>query len=127
MTVRIAAQFTKDERDRNGLIPAAGHIVANSHDWSGFALVRLDCVRVTEEVQEGLRIPTVGIKHIELIPDDQVDDYAKTLATMYEARTGRTPLPLDDLVSDGQDADLLDDAPSSPTPDEWLDNGKGGK
>jgi hypothetical protein len=96
VTVRIAAQFTKDERDRNGLIPAAGNIAANSHDWRGVAVVRLDCVRVTDEIKDGgVLIPTVGIRHIELV--------------------------------DGDDADLLEDGPSSPAPDEWLDNGKGGK
>lgn len=124
MTVRIAAQFTKDERDRNGLIPAAGAIAKERHDWTGYAVAKLDCVRVTDEVKDGgVEIPTVGIRHIELLDGEQADAVAKLLAQAYEARTGKTPIPGVDGDQEG-DAELLDDGPASPPKDEWLDDGK---
>lgn len=125
--VRIAAQFTKDERDRNGLIPAAVTIAANRHDWSAYAVVRLECVRVTDEVAEGgVEIPTVGIKHIELLTE--ADDSAtaeKLLTQAYEARTGKSPIPGIDGAADqaAGDTEGWESGPvAERTPDVWLDD-----
>lgn len=119
MTVRIAAQFTKDTRVHNGLITHANTIAKNRHDWTGYALVQLECVRVTDEVTDGLEIPTVGITRIELVPDTDVDDIRNRLAALYETRTGATPIP----GIDGQqpDADLDDGPVAARKPDEWLE------
>lgn len=120
MTVRIAAQFTKDTRVRNGLIPAAADIAKDRHEWRGIAVVRLDCVRVTDEIEDGLEIPTVGIRHIEVLDGDAAETAERLLNQAYEARTGNTPIP----GVDGQgDTDGWDEGPVSQRPaDEWLDD-----
>jgi hypothetical protein len=97
VTVRIAAKFAKDKQDLNGLDPISDQISSDSHSWTGVAVVLLDCIRVTDEVdQGGVLIPTVRVKHIEPLGGEDADNARKLLNTAYEARTGRTPLPIDE-------------------------------
>lgn len=147
MTVKIAGQFTKDTRDRNGLTPISGQIIAGEEDWTGYAVVRLEWARTSKERRDGgVPHPTVAVVHIEPVNGDDTDPIRELLTRLYETRTGRTPLPLD-MAADADaetadvhrvaaertdpfyggplkgDVDLLDDGPvAERKPDEWLDN-----
>jgi hypothetical protein len=105
MTARIAAKFAKDKQELNGLDNIADQIVTDSHSWTGVAVVLLDCIRVTDEVdQGGVLIPTVRVKHIEPLGGEDATTAHKLLNTAYEARTGKTPLPFDE-PADTDDVD----------------------
>jgi hypothetical protein len=129
-TVKLAAKLADDKQDRNGLEAIADDILAD-HTGRWIVAAIIEPVRITEEIAKGgVKTPTVRVVHIEPMLGDNTEAVRALINGAYESRTGRTPLPLDELATaagDGKDAELLDDGPSSPAPDEWLDNGKGGK
>lgn len=94
MTARIAAKFAKDKQDMNGLDHIADRICEDRNNWRGIAVVRLDCLRVTDEIdQGGVEIPTVRVLQIEPLAGTDADTAHKLLDAAYEHRTGRVPLP----------------------------------
>jgi hypothetical protein len=120
MTVKLAAQFSKDERPLNSLNDLADQIAKDSEGWQGYALVKLERVRTSHEDADGSTIPTVGFKRIEILDGEEADAAAKRLVQLYEARTHTTPI----TGIDGQrpDADLDDGPVAQREPDAWLDN-----
>lgn len=152
MTVKLAAKLADDKKDLNGLEAILDDILADhTGRWVVAAIV--EPVRITDEVAKGgLKIPTVGVVHIEVMLGDNTAAVRELIEKTYQARTGRTPLPFQDdeaaeasderrvagdpadpfyngpLKDDGPDllADPDADGPVAERPrDEWLDDGKG--
>jgi hypothetical protein len=151
VTVKIAGQFTKETRDRNGLTPIADKIVADHHDWSCYGIVRLEGARLSEERRDGwVKHPTVAICHIEPVDGDDAAVIEEMLARRYQARIERQqPIPGIDGRAESRDEARVDaerrdpiyggpikddgpdlltdpdtDGPVAERPrDEWLDKG----
>jgi hypothetical protein len=152
VTVKLAAKLADDKKDLNGLTAILDDILANhTGRWVVAAIV--EPVRITDEVAKGgLKIPTVGVVHIEAMLGDNTAVVRELIEKTYQARTGRTPLPFDEhenvaaeerdtdrVKAEGKDpiyggplpageVDLLadpeqPDGPVAERPrDEWLDN-----
>ncbi len=95
MTVKLAAKLADDKKDLNGLTAILDDILANhTGRWVVAAIV--EPVRITDEVAKGgLKIPTVGVVHIEAMLGDNTAVVRELIEKTYQARTGRTPLPFD--------------------------------
>lgn len=88
MAVKTSAQLTRDKREFNGLDRIADELIAQPRGVR-YAVVAYTVKRVSDEVDEGVKIPTVQIVHIE--PLDADDERAREiLAERYQDRTGKT-------------------------------------
>jgi hypothetical protein len=96
VTVKLAAKLADDKKDLNGLTAILDDILANhTGRWVVAAIV--EPVRITDEVAKGgLKIPTVGVVHIEAMLGDNTAVVRELIEKTYQARTGRTPLPFDE-------------------------------
>ena len=105
MAVKIAAQLTRANREFNGLDRIAQELVDQPHG-TRYAVVAFEVKRVTDEVDEGVKIPTAQIAHIEPVDADDLR-VREILAERYQDRTGKSldgdPTLFDEVVDgDGQ-------------------------
>lgn len=91
--LKLSAGLPAD--DRNGLAPIVRRLVDDPHDVH-VAVVLLDTVKVTTDVETGDVVPTVRVRAVE--PIEQTDDsreLERLLRRAYERRTGQVELPLE--------------------------------
>lgn len=83
------------EGDRNGLAAIAGELVDNPEKVH-VAIVLLDCMKVTTNVDSGDVVPTARLRRIEIIKDP-ADGHTmrRLLQREWERRTGKTVLPFE--------------------------------
>jgi hypothetical protein len=111
------------EGDRNGLSRIASQLVGEP-EQPHVAIVLLDAVRLTTDVDTHSVQPTVRIQAIEPIPvGDDAKELQRLLRRAYESRTGKVELPLeleralDGLIPPGAEDDPgWDDDPQIPGP-----------
>ncbi|MEV4197047.1 hypothetical protein [Micromonospora globbae] len=105
MAVKISAQLTRANREFNGLDRIETELVDQPRG-ERYAVVRYGVKRVTDEVDEGVEIPTVQIHHIEPVDGMQADRVREILAERYKDRTGKSlegdPTLFDVVDGDGQ-------------------------
>jgi hypothetical protein len=81
--------------DRNGLAAVAGELVENPEKVH-VAIVLLDTLKITQDVDSGDVVPTARLRRIEVIKDPK-DGHAmrRLLQREWERRTGKTVLPFE--------------------------------
>lgn len=89
MAVKISAQLTRERREYNGLERIAEQVIAQPRGtW--YAVVALTVKRVSEEIDEGIEIPTFQLAHIEPVDGVQADRVREMLGERYTDRTGKS-------------------------------------
>ena len=65
--------------------------------------------KITEDLATGARVPTVEVRRIEPIgfPDEVPQAVRDLAAELYEARTGRNPLPFESVIAPKGDFDEM--------------------
>jgi hypothetical protein len=93
--VRLSSKLPGIE-ETNGLDSIAKQLV-DEPETIRLAVVWLDVSKVTNETDTGAHVPTVRVRRVEPIGDvgDVSDAIRKLVDEAQEARTGKTPLPLD--------------------------------
>ncbi|MER7164522.1 hypothetical protein ABT336_00365 [Micromonospora sp. NPDC000207] len=89
VAVKIAAQLTRANREFNGLDRIEEQLIAQPRG-TRYALIAYDIKRVSDEVTEGVKIPTAEIIHIEPVEGERADQVRQMLAEEYEDRTGKS-------------------------------------
>jgi hypothetical protein len=103
MSVKIAAQFTKERRGDNGLDAIVGDLIKEPGERR-FLIAEYHCPRASEEFDEGgVRVPTVALDRIEPVLD--AEDVATVEAILKKAYAARSS----EAAGNGQ-ADLFSDA-----------------
>jgi len=76
------------------------------------ALLWIDVPKITDNTETGARVPTVRVRRVEPLGTlDDIPDVVRDLAIKaHEARTGRTPLPFDDVTSADEDDPVVEEA-----------------
>ncbi len=94
--VKIAASFKKAEQPDNGFTDAdhVSVIIAKPRE-ERVATVTYRVLRVSDEVDDGTRVPTIKLLSIEPQTGDRADAAMVLHEEAREARTGRRQLPLD--------------------------------
>lgn len=119
MAVKMSAQLTRAQREFNGLDRIADQLIDQPRG-TRYAVVAYSVKRVTDEVDEGVEIPTVQISHIEPVDGVQADRVRDILAERYADRTGKSlegdPTLFDVAPGDGQG----DDGPPEAGADELM-------
>lgn len=99
--VKLSGKLAGNE-ETNGLDAIAGQLVDEADEGGApirVALVWFDVERVTLDVDSGAHVPTVRVRRIEPlgVVGDVPDAVRKLAQDAHEQRTGRTPLPFDDV------------------------------
>lgn len=116
MSIRLSGAMPEGEK--NGLASLA-HDLVECPDRVHVAVVLLDAVKLTTQVDNGDVVPTVRIRAIEPISAHETDaaELRRLMRRAYERRTGQPELPLEiereldslsleiDGESDGADTD----------------------
>ncbi len=95
--VKLSAALPGDE-ETNGLDGIASDLVEQPHRIQ-VALVWLDVPKITDNTETGDRVPTVRVRRVEPLGtvEEIPDEIRKLAARAHESRTGRTPLPFDEV------------------------------
>lgn len=95
--VRLSSKLPGDE-DFNGVDASVIDLIKNP-DEIRVAVVFYDVTKVTREVDAGIDVPTIRVRKFEPISDvAHVPDALRQIVdTAIEQRTGRKPLPLDQV------------------------------
>lgn len=95
--IRLSSKLPGDP-EINGLDHLAGDL--EDPELIVCALVWVKASKITTTLETGERVPTVEVRRIEPIgPVDQVPaEIVKLAARLYEDRTGRDPLPFDEVI-----------------------------
>lgn len=105
-TVRLSSKLPADP-ETNGLDAFANDL----HDPEAPVCVIAWVVpsKITEDLATGARVPTVEVRRIEPIgfPDEVPQAVRDLAAELYEARTGRNPLPFEAVIAPKGDVDEL--------------------
>ncbi|MFI7072079.1 hypothetical protein [Micromonospora sediminicola] len=108
MTVKISAQLTRDRKEFNGLDRLHDELVEQPRGVR-YAVVAYEVKRVTDEVAEGVEIPTIRLSHIEPVDGVHADRVRDILAERYKDRTGKSldgdPTLFDSVVPAGEDGE----------------------
>lgn len=108
MTVKISAQLTRERKEFNGLDRIEQELVDQPRGIR-YAVVAYEVKRVTDEVAEGVEIPTIRLSHIEPVDGVHADRVRDILAERYKDRTGKSldgdPTLFDSVVPGGDDQD----------------------
>ncbi|MFI2663699.1 hypothetical protein [Micromonospora carbonacea] len=89
MTVKISAQLTRAQREFNGLDYITEALVGQPRG-TRYAVVAYEVKRVTDEIDEGVEIPTIQITHIEPVDGVQESRVRDIIAERYQDRTGKS-------------------------------------
>ncbi|MEV4846117.1 hypothetical protein AB0K20_23230 [Micromonospora matsumotoense] len=118
MAVKMAAQLTRAQREFNGLDRIERELL-DQRRGVRYAVVSFHVKRVSDEIDEGVEIPTVQITHIEPVDGDDADRVREMLADRYKDRTGKSldgdPTLFDVVPGDGDGQD--DEQGTVPEPD----------
>lgn len=121
MAVKMSAQLTRAQREFNGLDRIADQLIDQPRG-TRYAVVAYSVKRVTDEVDEGVEIPTVQISHIEPVEGSDADRVREILADRYHDRTGKSldgdPTLFD--VAPGDDQGDDDAGTPEPSADELM-------
>lgn len=121
MAVKMSAQLTRAQREFNGLDRIADQLIDQPRG-TRYAVVAYEVKRVTDEIDEGVEIPTVQISHIEPVDGSDADRVRGILADRYHDRTGKSldgdPTLFDVVPGDGQGDDA--DGPPEAEADELM-------
>ncbi|MEU4590028.1 hypothetical protein [Micromonospora aurantiaca (nom. illeg.)] len=105
MTVKISAQLTRERKEFNGLDRIEQELVDQPRGIR-YAVVAFEVKRVTDEVAEGVEIPTIRLSHIEPVDGVHADRVRDILAERYKDRTGKSldgdPTLFDSVVPGGE-------------------------
>lgn len=88
--VKLAARFTKADQPYNGFTEA--EFVAKTlreHGLDGYFVGRFTTRRITEELEDGVEVPTYAMVALEPLDGDQAAAAKALLDKQYEQRTGR--------------------------------------
>jgi hypothetical protein len=96
-TVKLSSALPGDE-EINGLDALRDQLVNEPHRIV-VGLVWLDVPRIVTDTERDVEIPVVRVRRIEPLGDvtEIPDEVRKLAARAHEARTGRTPLPFEDV------------------------------
>lgn len=114
--VKTSASFTKATQPYNGLTAdqLVNELIDQPHGRR-YAVVAFEVLRITEEIEEGTKVPTVKFVQIEPLEGEAADVAKRLMEEAYNTRTGRDDAPQDTLP--------FDDGPVAERPrDEWLDD-----
>lgn len=89
MAVKTSAQLTRENKEFNGLDRIADELIEQRHGVR-YAVVAFKVKRVSDEVDEGIEVPTVQFTHIEPVDGVQADRVRDILAERYKDRTGKS-------------------------------------
>ncbi|QDY06138.1 hypothetical protein FJK98_02310 [Micromonospora sp. HM134] len=89
MAVKMAAQLTRAQREFNGLDRIERELL-DQRRGTRYAVVAYHVKRVSDEIDEGVEIPTVQITHIEPVEGSDADRVRELLADRYKDRTGKS-------------------------------------
>ena len=121
--VKLAARFAKADQPLNGFTESefVDEILRN-HGGEGYGVFRWTTRRITDELEDGVRVPSFAFVALEPLSGDQADAAKELLAERYKERTGRT------IGSDEPDPTLFDGPDddgegtgSAVQRDDWLD------
>lgn len=90
--VKLAARFTKADQPLNGFTEA--EFVAKTlreHGIDGYFVGRFTTRRITEELEDGVEVPTFAMVALEPLDGDDAAAAKALLGKSYEQRTGRRP------------------------------------
>lgn len=104
MAVKISAQLTGERKEMNGLNRIEAELLAQRHG-TRYAVIAFEVRRVSDEIDEGVEIPTIRIAHIEPVSGPEADQVREMLASAYRDRTGKS------LEGDPTLFDVTDDGP----------------
>lgn len=102
MTVKMSAALP-DDHTQNGLTAITSDLVRDP-ETIHYAIVAVDCCRLTTDTDTGDTVPTARIRHIEPLTGAAATDATRLLHQAQADRTGHPALPL--TTPDG--ADLVD-------------------
>jgi sirohydrochlorin ferrochelatase len=85
----MSAQLTRAQREFNGLDRIADQLIDQPRG-TRYAVVAYEVKRVTDEIDEGVEIPTVQISHIEPVDGVQAERVREILGERYQDRTGKS-------------------------------------
>lgn len=106
MAVKISAQLTGEQKEFNGLNRIEAELLQQRHG-TRYAVIAFEVRRVSDEIDEGVSIPTIRISHIEPVAGAQADQVQRMLGDAYKDRTGKDlggdPTLFDDITGDGQE------------------------
>ena len=104
MTVKISAHLTRERKEFNGLDRMHDELVDQPRG-TRYAVVAYEVKRVSDEIDEGVEIPTIRLSHIEPVDGAQADRVRDILAERYKDRTGKSldgdPTLFDAVAGDG--------------------------
>ncbi|RLV56041.1 hypothetical protein D9V41_09135 [Aeromicrobium phragmitis] len=94
MTTKLTSSLPKSD-ELNGLNAIANDLVVHP-DELHVAVVVIDCAKITTDIDTDESTPTARIRRIEVITRADDKTQLRNLATRaFEARTGKTVLPLE--------------------------------
>lgn len=93
MTAKFSGRLPKG--DANGLAPIAAELL-DCPETVHVVLALIDCSKITVDVDNGDRVPTIRIRRIEAVQNaDDRDRLRMLLEREFERRTGKTVLPFE--------------------------------
>lgn len=95
MSVNLSAQFTKEERHLNGLLGIEKQLIDDPRARR-LIVAEVDTKFIKEEIDEGIRTPTVRLVHIEPLSGEAAEDARRLLNEAYKDRTDNGTLPFDE-------------------------------
>lgn len=91
MTINLSGKLPKYD-DRNGLEPLVRHFL-NEPGKTRLAIVVLETTKITDDLENYDRIPTVSIRAIEPVSGDDLGRLRAMLQRAHSERTGNLELP----------------------------------
>lgn len=96
MTVKLAS--TLPAAGTNGLLAITRELVDDPH-LTRVVIALVDCSKVTVDTDTGDEVPTVRVRHIEVVPGVERGRVEALLSRLHDERTGRRPLFDADMVT----------------------------
>lgn len=108
-TVKLSASLPGNE-DTNGVDALVGELIDDPRALR-FAVVWFDTKHVTLDTDSGDSVPTIRIRRFEPIGlvGEVNPEIRAAVAVAHELRTGRTPLPFDDVIGRDDDDSEIED------------------
>lgn len=94
MPVKLTSALPKTD-EYNGLDAITKRLIDDPRQ-THYAVVVVDCIRVTEDMDSDETWPTARLRRIEIIDGNEAAQVQRLIETAHERRTGRAMLPLDE-------------------------------
>lgn len=100
-TVKLSAKLAKDD-DLNGLDSLAEDMIEDPKQVR-IAIVWFDCSKIVDNTDDETRVPYARIRRFEPtgLAEDMPAELQMIITRAAELRTGKAPLPFDQVDSDG--------------------------